>query len=63
MLCRKEDKLIGNALSYQETVSKMLGSLNEMSPIAKSIEEQQRISRALIGPLEEMQKQLLNTQD
>ncbi len=51
-----EDKLIGNALSYQETLSKLLGPLNEMSPLAKSIEEQQRISRALIGPLEEMQK-------
>lgn len=49
-----EDKLMGNALSYQETLSKILGPLNEMSPIAKAVEEQQRISKSLIGPLEQM---------
>lgn len=58
-----EEKLLGNVSSYQETLSKILGPLNDMSPLAKSIEEQQRISRALIGPLEEMQKQLQPVQN
>ena len=58
-----EDKLMGNALSYQETLSKILGPLNEMSPIAKAVEEQQRISKSLIGPLEQMHKQLLPVQN
>ena len=30
-------KLIGNALSYQEALAKMLEPLNEMSPIAKGL--------------------------
>ena len=54
---------MGNALSYQETLSKILGPLNEMSPIAKAVEEQQRISKSLIGPLEQMHKQLLPVQN
>ncbi len=58
-----EEKIIGNALSYQETLSKILGPLNEISPLAKSIEEQQRISRAIIGPVEEIQRQLKPVQN
>ncbi len=58
-----EDKLMGNALSYQETLSKILGPLNEMSPIAKAVEEQLTEARRLTAPIQDFQKQLKPIQD
>lgn len=53
-----EDKLIGNALSYQETLSKLLGPLNEINPIAKLVEQQQKVMKGTNMPMDEFQKKL-----
>ena len=58
-----QEKLMGNALSYQKTLARMLGPLNEMSPIAKEVEQQMKSLRALTAPIEEYQKQIKPIQD
>ena len=58
-----EEKLIGYDLSYQKTLAKILGTLNEMNPIAKVVEEQQKLANGLIGSFEQVQKQLQTVQN
>lgn len=58
-----QEKLKGNSLNYQKTLARMLGPLNEMSSIAKAVEEQKRLAHGLIGSLEQVQKQIQPVQN